>query len=79
MPVTRLLLISNKIVQPILFSDVINGFDATHAHVFFFLRARLTLPYGIDKKTEFSNVSLLTEFAVEEKKQCRLFLSETVT
>lgn len=68
MPVTRLLLISNKILQPILFSDVINGFDATHALVFFSLRAHLTLPYGKEKKTEFSNVSLLTEFAVEEKK-----------
>ena len=71
MPVTRLLLISNKILQPILFSDVINGFDATHAHVFFSLRAHLTLLYGKEKKTEFSNVSLLTEFAVEEKKQWR--------
>lgn len=50
MPVTRLLLISNKILQPILFSDVINGFDATHAHVFFSLRAHLTLPYGKEKK-----------------------------
>ena len=50
MPVTRLLLISNKIPQPILFSDVINGFDATHAHVFFSLRAHLTLLYGKEKK-----------------------------
>ena len=50
MPVTRLLLISNKILQPILFSDVINGFDATLAHVFFSLRAHLTLPYGKEKK-----------------------------
>ena len=50
MPVTRLLLISNKILQQILFSDVIKGFDATHAHVFFSLRAHLTLPYGKEKK-----------------------------
>ena len=67
MLVTRLLLISNKILQPILFSDVINGFDATHAHVFFSLRAHLTLPYGKEKKRNSRTLTLLTEFAVEEK------------